>query len=135
MKLAIAAVLAVSASVSAAPLTLEVKPAATVWQVGKSVNVGVRVTNASTTEQTFDVYSCSFSDSFASKDPALGIPGVSCDKNVIHTKKLAPGKAWEDTLEMTASRDGQHQLQLAFTPNGAKAPVAQSTPIAITVVK
>ena len=99
------------------------------------MTIGVRVTNASAVEQAFEAYSCSFGEHFASKDPALMLAGSICDKNVLHTVKLAPGKVWEQALDMTAIRDGQHALQLAFTPNGAKAPIAQSTPIAITVVK
>lgn len=135
MKLAVLAVLAATATAAAGPLTVEVTPATATWKVGTPVKITVRVVNTSSAKQSFDVFNCSYADSFASIDPALSVIGVPCDENTPTRTELAPGKAWEAPLDMRATRDGKHALQLKFTPHGAKAPAATSSSVAITVVK
>ncbi|HEY4179270.1 MAG TPA: hypothetical protein VGM90_20645 [Kofleriaceae bacterium] len=136
MKLLVAfSLVAAIASVAAAdPLQVDVLPAQTTWTPGKTVDVTLRVTNASTTPQKFLVFSCSWEDSWTSSDPDLRWEPWACDKNVPQTIALAPKAVRSWTLPMFAKTDakaGPHPLVMTFTPDGAKQ--TASAPVKITV--
>jgi hypothetical protein len=118
-------------------LTVEVKPASLTWHVKKPVDVQLRVVNTSPATQKVQIWSCGWYENWKSTDSELGFERWGCDKNYAKDFELAPGKAWEQKLEMFAvvgAKPGPHTLRMAFTPEGSHT-ATTSAPVTITVEK
>src|SRR5262249_43847480 len=130
--------LLVSTSIASAdPLAVEIKPASLTWKPKQHVDVALRVVNTSKTTQKFRAWLCSWFENVKSGDPELVFDRWGCDKNYDKDIELAPGKAWEQKLDMYATdtaKAGTHQLRLGFTPSGGTTTI-WSPEIAITVAR
>jgi hypothetical protein len=135
MRILLALLVATSVA-SADPLTVEIKPATLTWKPKQHVDVSIRVVNTSTTTQKFRAWLCSWFKNVQTGDPELVFEHWGCDKNYDKDFELAPGKAWEQKLEMFAvesAKAGAHKLRLGFTPSGGT--LFWSNEVSITVVR
>jgi len=135
MRILLALVVATSVA-SADPLTVEIKPATLTWKPKQHVDVAIRVVNTSTTTQKFRAWLCSWFQNVKTGDPELVFEPWACDKNYDKDFELAPGKAWEQKLDMFAvdsAKPGAHKLRLGFTPSGGT--LRWSNEVEITVAR
>ncbi len=128
--------LAVATSVASAdPLTVEIKPATLTWKPKQHVDVALRVVNTSKAPQKIHVWLCSWFENIKLDDPQLVFDPWGCDKNYDRDVELAPGKAWEQKLDMyavdSATADA-HQLRIGFVSSGT---LRWSAPVTVTVVR
>lgn len=105
------------------PLKIVVEPQQQRIHEYQSINLLVKVVNNSKAVQSFQVMSCSWREEWKASDPRISLPGYICAANAPTTITLAPGEAYEKTLEMRQFPVvgqkiglGRFSFRIGFTP-------------------
>jgi hypothetical protein len=82
------------------PFKIIVTPRTNRVHIGELFKVGLEVKNVSNTNQSFDVWSCSWYYNWESSNPAIGISEWACLGNYVETVNLRPGESFKETIKI-----------------------------------
>ena len=103
-------------------LRIDIKPEHESVKNGAEISVLTRIINISQSEQKFEVWSCSYSESWVTDSPHLSLVAVSCKENAITKIVLKPGRVYENKLSIRVAVPAEEILvedvtfKLGFKP-------------------
>ena len=108
-----------------APFKIIVMPATNQVHSGEKFKVRLRVTNITSTNQYFDTMSCGWDGNWRTDSLVVGFESWGCDANIEYHVELAPGKSWENDLDLMVNESVatiKVLFRMGFIPTGGLAP-------------
>ena len=81
-------------------LRVEIKSGQKSVKTGESFEVTTKIVNISQKDQHLQIWSCSYSDNWATDNPFVHLNGESCDKNFVGNVLLKRGEVYKNRLSL-----------------------------------